>query len=89
RGLVAAAGAPDGVGRVLAAGLTEEIFTQAAIHIAVNVQLVPATGIPLPFVSQGGSSLLAMALAAGLIASVAAREQPSSREQWTAERWRR
>ena len=89
RGLVAAARAPDGLGRVLAAGLTALIFTQAAIHIAVNVQLVPATGIPLPFVSQGGSSLLAMALAAGLIASVAAREQPSSREQWTAERWRR
>ena len=89
RGLVAAARAPDRLGRVLAAGLTALIFTQAAIHIAVNLQLVPATGIPLPFVSQGGSSLLAMALAAGLIASVASREQPSSREQWTAERWRR
>ena len=89
RGLAAAARAPDRLGRVLAAGLTAVIFGQAAVHIAVNLQLVPATGIPLPFVSQGGSSLIAMALAAGLIASVAAREPPKSREQWTAERWRR
>ncbi len=89
RGLVAAARAPDRLGRVLAAGLTAVIFAQATVHVAVNLRLLPATGIPLPFVSQGGSALVAMALAAGLIASVAAREPPSSREQWTAERWRR
>ncbi len=89
RGLAAAARAPDRLGRVLATGLTAVIFTQAAVHVAVNLQLLPATGLPLPFVSQGGSSLLAMALAAGLIASVAAREPPSSRQRWTAERWRR
>ena len=89
RGLMAAARAPDRLGRLLATGLTAVIFTQASVHVAVNLRLLPATGIPLPFVSQGGSSLLAMALAAGLILSVAAREPPSSRQQWTAERWRR
>lgn len=89
RGLLAAARAPDQLGRVLAAGLTTVIFAQATVHVAVNLRLLPATGIPLPFVSQGGSALVAMALAAGLIASVAARRPPSAREQWTARRWRR
>lgn len=87
RGLLAAARAPERLGRVLAAGLTAVIFAQATVHIAVNLRLLPATGIPLPFVSQGGSALVAMALAAGLIASVAARRPPTSREQWTAQRW--
>ena len=87
RGLLAAARAPDRLGRVLAAGLTAVIFAQATVHVAVNLRLLPATGIPLPFVSQGGSALVAMALAAGLVASVAARRPPTSREQWTAQRW--
>ena len=87
RGLIAAAHAPDRLGRVLAAGLTAVLFTQASVHVAVNLRLLPTTGIPFPFVSQGGSALIAMGIAAGLIASVAARRPPTAREQWSAQRW--
>ena len=88
RGLQAARVAPDGFGRLLAVGLTMTMFTQAFVHAAVNLRLFPATGIPLPFISQGGSSLLMMCVAAGLLQSVASQRRPSPREQWSAQRWR-
>ena len=88
RGLRASRTAPDAFGRLLAAGLTMMLFTQAFVHAAVNLRLFPATGVPLPFVSQGGSSLLAMCIAAGLLLSVASRRPPDAREQWSARRWR-
>ena len=87
RGLRASRAAPDAFGRLLAAGLTMTIFVQAFVHIAVNLRLLPATGIPLPFISQGGSSLLMMCVAAGLLQSVASHRPASAREQWTGERW--
>ncbi|HXF51941.1 MAG TPA: FtsW/RodA/SpoVE family cell cycle protein [Dehalococcoidia bacterium] len=40
------------------------------INIAVNVRIFPVTGIPLPFISQGGSSLITMCIALGLVQSV-------------------
>lgn len=87
RGLSTARTAPDSFGRLLAAGLTVAIFTQAAIHIAANLRALPATGIPLPFVSQGGSSLLVMCVAAGLLQSIASHRTPDARERWSARRW--
>lgn len=87
RGLEAARVAPDAFGRLLAVGLTATIFTQAFVHAAVNLRLFPATGLPLPFVSAGGSSLLAMCIAAGLLLSIAGRRPATAREQWTGERW--
>lgn len=88
RGIRAALMAPDTFGRLLAAGVTMLLFTQAFMHTAVNLRLFPATGLPLPFVSQGGSSLLAMSIAAGLLLSVASRHRPDPHEQWSAQRWR-
>ena len=88
RGLRAARMAPDAFGRLLATGLTATVFVQAFVHVAVNVRLFPATGIPLPLVSQGGSSLLAMYVAAGLLLSVASQRPPGARERWSGERWR-
>ena len=88
RGLQAARVAPDAFGRLLAVGLTMTMFTQAFVHAAVNLRLFPATGIPLPFISQGGSSLLMMCVAAGLLQSVASQRRPSPRERWSARRWR-
>ena len=70
RGLEAARRAPDAFGRLLAAGLTALILTQAVVNVAVNLRLLPATGLPLPFVSAGGSALLVMFVAAGLLQSV-------------------
>ncbi len=88
RGLSTARSAPDSFGRLLAAGLTITIFTQAAIHVAANLRALPATGIPLPFVSQGGSSLLVMCVAAGLLQSIASHRTAYPRERWSARRWR-
>jgi rod shape determining protein RodA len=88
RGLRIAAAADDGFGRLLAAGLTAMIVAQATLHIAVNLRLFPATGIALPFISQGGSALVAMLLAAGVLQNIASHRPPTERELWTGERWR-
>jgi rod shape determining protein RodA len=87
RGVHAAAVAPDRFGRLLAAGLTAALTVQAMMHVAVNLRLLPATGIPLPFVSQGGSALIVACIAAGLLQSIAAHRPPTPEEQWRAERW--
>jgi cell division protein FtsW (lipid II flippase) len=67
RGLRIAALARDEFGALLAAGLTLVIVLQAALIIGGNLKLVPLTGITLPFVSYGGSSLLANGLVIGLL----------------------
>lgn len=79
RGYRAAAAAPDAFGRLLAIGLTTGVVFQAALHIAVNTRLFPATGIPLPFVSSGGSALVAVFAAIGIIESIAAHRLPHAR----------
>jgi cell division protein FtsW len=60
-------------GRLLAASLTTMIVSQALLNIAVVSGALPATGIPLPFFSAGGSSLATTLICAGLIANVAGR----------------
>jgi cell division protein FtsW (lipid II flippase) len=88
RGIRAAMLAPDEFGRMLAIGLTCTITSQALMHIAVNLRLFPATGIALPFISQGGSALVAVFAAVGILESIAARRPATAREQWTGTRWR-
>jgi len=58
-------------GRLLAVGLTTMVVSQALLNAAVVSGALPATGIPLPFFSAGGSSLLTCFICAGLIANVA------------------
>jgi len=58
-------------GRLLAAGLTTMIISQALLNTAVVSGALPATGIPLPFFSAGGSSLITTLICAGLISNVA------------------
>lgn len=79
RGFAVAAEAPDAFGRLLAATLTAMVLVQATVNIAVNMRLFPATGIPLPFISQGGSSLIVMLIAVGVIQSVASRSRSHRR----------
>ena len=67
RGLRIAAAARDDFGALLATGLAAVIAVQAFIIAAGNLKLIPLTGITLPFVSYGGSSLLANALVVGLL----------------------
>ncbi|MGH9467155.1 MAG: putative lipid II flippase FtsW [Terriglobales bacterium] len=70
RGLAIARRAPDGFGRLLAIGVTAMIVIQALINFSVVTSLVPNKGIPLPFISYGGSSLLFSLAAVGMLLSV-------------------
>ncbi len=70
RGVRAAGKAPDAFGVFLAAGLTLAIVLQAFINMSVVLGLLPTKGIPLPFISAGGSSMVLTLLAVGLVLSV-------------------
>jgi cell division protein FtsW len=70
RGAVAGARAREPFARYLAWGLTGMLAMQAALHVGVVLKLLPTKGIPLPFVSYGGSSLVVSMAAAGLILNV-------------------
>jgi rod shape determining protein RodA len=62
--------ARDSFGQLLAAGITGILFVQAVVNIGMNVGLLPVAGIPLPFISQGLSSLWAFLLAEGILQSI-------------------
>ena len=68
--------ARDPFGSMIAYGVAILIFFQAAVNIAVNLNLIPVTGIPLPFISYGGSGLVSLMLGIGLVESVALRHKP-------------
>jgi cell division protein FtsW len=70
RGLVIAHRAPDRFGSLLASGLTLFLVGQALINMGVVLGMLPTTGIPLPFVSSGGSCLLTSMAAVGILLSV-------------------
>jgi cell division protein FtsW len=63
--------APDLFGFLLAVGLTNLIVVQAALHMAVNFALIPTTGVTLPFMSYGRSSLLVCLAAVGVLLNIA------------------
>ncbi|MBV8598514.1 MAG: putative lipid II flippase FtsW [Actinobacteria bacterium] len=70
-GLRLAIACKDPFGKRLAAGITALICGQAAINLAAVVGLAPLTGIPLPFVSYGGSSLVITLLSVGILLNIA------------------
>ncbi|WP_456395266.1 FtsW/RodA/SpoVE family cell cycle protein [Desulfurobacterium sp.] len=70
-GLMIADRTDDKLGKFLSLGLTLYIFLEALVHIGVNIGVIPTTGITLPFVSQGGTSLISMYIAVGLLMSIA------------------
>jgi rod shape determining protein RodA len=70
RGLRIAALARDPFGALLAAGVVSMLAFQAFVNIGMTIGIMPITGIPLPFVSYGGSSLVASFLAVGLLENV-------------------
>jgi rod shape determining protein RodA len=75
RGLRVAGAARDPFGRLMATGIVLFILFQVFINVGVNVRLIPVTGIPLPFISQGGSSLLSLFLALGILQSILLRHR--------------
>jgi rod shape determining protein RodA len=72
RCLRAARMASDQFGALIAYGFAVLIFFQAAVNIGVNLNVIPVTGLTLPFISYGGSSLLSLVLGIGLVESVLA-----------------
>jgi cell division protein FtsW len=77
RGLRTAMRAPDRFGAFLAVGLTAMVAFQAFLNISVVLGLAPTKGIPLPFVSAGGSSLLINLLGMGILLNVSQHASPS------------
>lgn len=67
--------ASDTFGALIAHGVATLITFQAVVNIGMNLNLLPVTGLVLPFVSYGGSSLLSMALGIGLVESVVLRQK--------------
>ncbi|NCF55388.1 MAG: FtsW/RodA/SpoVE family cell cycle protein [Planctomycetia bacterium] len=61
----------DHFSRLLSVGIATQIFTQAAFNMAVTVGLLPVTGLPLPFVSYGGTSIVVSLMGVGLVIAVA------------------
>lgn len=89
RGIRVAMRAPDLSGMILAAGVTASVFVYFLINVAVTLSLVPATGLPLPFVSYGGSSLLFQAAGVGILLSISQQGGvPQSVSPWKARRAR-
>ena len=78
RGMRAAFNAPDRFGSMLALGVTAMVIFQSLINFAVVLGMVPTKGIPLPFVSYGGSSLLVMLLATGVLLNISQQAGSSS-----------
>ncbi len=67
--------APDQFGKLLATGVAALIFFQVLINVGFNLKVMPVTGLTLPFISAGGSSLISMMFAIGLAESVAMRQK--------------
>jgi rod shape determining protein RodA len=70
-----AAIAQDPFGRLICVGVAIIIFLQTVVNIGVNLGVLPVTGLPLPFVSYGGSSLWTFLISLGLVESVAMRHK--------------
>lgn len=73
--LRAANRSPDPAGKLICAGIAAILFFQTAVNVGMNVRLLPVTGLTLPFVSYGGSSLITLFLAIGVVESVLMRQK--------------
>ncbi|HLB23116.1 MAG TPA: FtsW/RodA/SpoVE family cell cycle protein, partial [Dehalococcoidia bacterium] len=62
--------ADDAFGRLIAVGVAAFIVFQVFVNVGVNIRLLPVTGVPLPLVSQGGSSLITILAALGILQSI-------------------
>lgn len=72
----AASLAADTFGALIAYGFGVLLFFQMAVNIGVNLNVIPVTGLTLPFISYGGSSLVSLAIGIGLVESVILRHKP-------------
>jgi cell division protein FtsW len=72
---------PKAFGAILAMGLTLNIVVQAFANIAVSVHLIPVTGLTLPLISMGGSSILITCISLGVILSVSKFVEQAQKEK--------
>ncbi|WP_339170532.1 FtsW/RodA/SpoVE family cell cycle protein [Anoxybacillus sp. FSL W8-1294] len=72
RGFVIARRCPDAFGSLLAIGISAMIGIQASINLGGVTGIIPLTGVPLPFVSYGGSSLVLLMMSVGVLANISA-----------------
>lgn len=76
RGYAIAARAPDRYSAMIAAGVTSWIAVQSCLNLAVVTGTVPNTGVPLPFISSGGSSTISLMIATGIVIGISRRRRP-------------
>ncbi|MBI4377246.1 MAG: putative lipid II flippase FtsW [Elusimicrobia bacterium] len=76
RGVRIARSAPNLFGTLLAAGITFMLTLQAFLNVAMSIGLLPTKGIPLPFLSFGGSSLLASLIGVGILLNISRQSNP-------------
>ena len=69
-GIRIAGQARDRLGKLLAVGVVTLLFSHVFINIGMNIRLMPVTGIPLPLLSYGGSSVICSLIAAGILQNV-------------------
>jgi cell division protein FtsW len=70
-GLLVAKKTQDNFGQLMAFGIIFSIILYAFVNVAVSIGLVPTTGIPLPFISYGGTSLIFMCISIGILINIA------------------
>jgi len=70
RGYILAKKAPDDFGRILAIGIVSWIAIQALVNIGGIINLIPMTGVPLPFISYGGSAIMSALAACGILVNI-------------------
>lgn len=78
RVLIVAAGAPNAFGSMIAVGMAALLSFHVFVNIGMTIGLVPVTGLPLPFMSAGGSAMIAMAAGLGIVNSVWRSRSPVS-----------
>jgi cell division protein FtsW len=81
--------APDPFGKLLAFALTVNIFTNALLHIGIVLGMLPTSGLPLPFVSFGGSSLLGNFIAVGILLNISMNSRKDTDEGYYRRGWNR
>ena len=73
--------APDLYGKLIVAGVTTHIAIQTFLNIAVVTNLLPNTGVPLPFISYGGTAVIFLLIEIGLVLSVSRVRKPTLEEK--------
>jgi cell division protein FtsW len=88
-GLRISKNAPDTFGKLLAFALTVNIFVNALLHIGIVLGMLPTSGLPLPFVSFGGSSLLGNFIAVGMLLNISMNSRKERDEDYYRRGWNR